>query len=699
MIDPSVFDGIKFTPHQMKAILGTINRPQVLNVMGTGRGKTYVVAGHIKVLAAKGLAEVALVLTSPRGVLAYAKLKGSQALAPFCIAYSVADLAELMMERLSGDRSDSIIVVSVKSLALWMGRLLSSIGASGGEDWETSVRRSVSLDTTSGIKGLVTGRGRQRETERSSKARYPAVTSSQELESAITMKEMKTKSESASGEFSLPNNLDREIGYREEVRRGDEIDSLAYSPLRGIPPIPEPSPASDPAKKEKTPSLSSYSSRRVSALGAFLLGLFDPDTVYIDEVHDYRNAESEAYLALSALLSAYRGRRQGLTATPIYAELENVYAIYSLVVPSLFPSYNHFSNAYLIRTPKEVWTSRYVKTPHGTKKIPFQQVTYPITGVKNQDHLKQVIDPYLYLDVETGFTTNLVPVEYALEGFDIDHYSEAARGVGLGELWRVKYLVAGDSQPKQVLLRDKETLWVARSYQDSFAETLPCNLTLKSILRLPQGLYGEIVGVDRKITKADLTQRMVPMMKALSASESKLSKLKEVIGQYPGQGMLIFCSYKESLVVVRDALVSWGLNVVSITGGEGNMKKKLASITKSTYTVITPVAIQSLDFYLQHLVIYEPVTLPGPLVQLMGRITRENADFREVWVHIPFFRRGVDFYFLLRLEKLLRDEDPLMKRSIGFSEYLNQVPGEGAEEIEYLKQFILWGMSGKKEVH
>lgn len=151
--------------------------------------------------------------------------------------------------------------------------------------------------------------------------------------------------------------------------------------------------------------------------------------------------------------------------------------------------------------------------------------------------------------------------------------------------------------------------------------------------------------------------------------------------------------------MVRDALVSWGLNVVSITGGEGNMKKKLASITKSTYTVITPVAIQSLDFYLQHLVIYEPVTLPGPLVQLMGRITRENADFREVWVHIPFFRRGVDFYFLLRLEKLLRDEDPLMKRSIGFSEYLNQVPGEGAEEIEYLKQFILWGMSGKKEVH
>jgi hypothetical protein len=67
-------------------------------------------------------------------------------------------------------------------------------------------------------------------------------------------------------------------------------------------------------------------------------------------------------------------------------------------------------------------------------------------------------------------------------------------------------------------------------------------------------------------------------------------------------------------------------------------------------------------------------------------------------VHIPFCRRGVDYYFLLRLERLLRD-DPLQDRSIGFVEHLQNLPSAGVGELEYLKQFILWGMSGKKETH
>jgi hypothetical protein len=433
-------------------------------------------------------------------------------------------------------------------------------------------------------------------------------------------------------------------------------------------------------------------------LGALLLSLLNPDTLFIDEVHDYRNMDSEAYLALSALLATYRGRRQGLTATPIYRALEDTYAICSLVAPGLFPSYNAFSDTYLIREPKEVWTSRYVKTPTGMRKMPFQQVTYPITGVKNQDRLRAVLEPYLYLDVGTDFITHVMPTEYELSGTDIDAYSSAARGVGLGELTRVKYITPDLKQPKQVLLKSQETFWQAKTYQGASSEAKPGDLMPGCFLDLPGGSRAEIVSVDTKITAADLTQRLVPMMRTLSATASKLAMLRAKIDAHPRKGMLIFCAYKESLIVVRDQLLAWGHTVIAITGGETNMKKKLASITDSTYVVITPVAIQSLDFYLRHLVIYEPVTLPGPLVQLLGRITRENADFREVWVHVLYCRRGVDYYFLLRLERLLRD-DPLVERSLGFSLHLNELPNAGEGELDYLKKFILWGMSGKKETY
>lgn len=98
----------------------------------------------------------------------------------------------------------------------------------------------------------------------------------------------------------------------------------------------------------------------------------EPEVIILDEVHyigDYRRNKSKALYCFNHLPYKY-----GLTATPITKNPENIYSIFKMIKPELFPTHGKFASNYL-------------------KYRSYGQVS----GLKNEDHLFKTLKPYIFV--------------------------------------------------------------------------------------------------------------------------------------------------------------------------------------------------------------------------------------------------------------------------------------------------------------
>jgi len=109
------------------------------------------------------------------------------------------------------------------------------------------------------------------------------------------------------------------------------------------------------------------------------------------------------------------------------------------------------------------------------------------------------------------------------------------------------------------------------------------------------------------------------------------------------------------------------------------------------------VASQSLDMYIPRLIVAECYSLtPGKIEQLCGRMTRENASYRNVSVHMVL-REGasVEDYFYEKLRLRLRHVSSnvyVKALSLPPSSAVSQIPEHLIDE-PWLKEKLLWAMA------
>lgn len=98
----------------------------------------------------------------------------------------------------------------------------------------------------------------------------------------------------------------------------------------------------------------------------------EPDVIILDEIHyigDYKREKSKALYCFNHL-----SYKIGLTATPITKNPENIYSIFKMIKPELFPTHGKFANNYL-------------------KYRSYGQVS----GLKNEQHLFNTLKPYIFV--------------------------------------------------------------------------------------------------------------------------------------------------------------------------------------------------------------------------------------------------------------------------------------------------------------
>jgi hypothetical protein len=161
-------------------------------------------------------------------------------------------------------------------------------------------------------------------------------------------------------------------------------------------------------------------------------------------------------------------------------------------------------------------------------------------------------------------------------------------------------------------------------------------------------------------------------------------------------GALVYFHFLDSVDAAYDRVCREfpGRRVVMLTGKTKRFNMVVSSLGENDIVLMSSVASQSLDMYIPRLIVMENFSLtPGKIEQLCGRMTRENALFREVSVDF-ILREGenVESYFYEKLRLRLRHAHSntyVKSDSLPVSESIRNMPADLIDDA-FLKERLLW---------
>jgi len=411
----------------------------------------------------------------------------------------------------------------------------------------------------------------------------------------------------------------------------------------------------------------------------------------IDEIHNYRVRTNQGSSALLYLLRAYKGRCLGMSATPFYSKLEESHVLYEYINPSILGTYQSFADRFMVIREGTTTGFVWVNTPLGRKRVE-REMTFPIVeGYKDLPLFMETIEPYLYLDDESDFEIDFEPVTYGLS--DTAAYEEILAGIGMAKATALT--LQGPQGAFRKLFRGGETVLASQRGATAFLCD-PADVQVGWEIAVPDQRGDarslKVLKKTEDSTEADIIARLPPLFQFLSRTPEKLSALFSVLDTIgPESGALIYCQYLDTIAFLEEQIPRrYHRQIEVIKGGERDMAGRLKELPPTAFVIISKVALQSLDFYYDTLVIYEPVTNPGSLEQLMGRITRMNSTFRKIRLFSILAIQTVEHYFYERLIYLCSSNVYTTKQ------VLTHVPFPGLDfekkgaSLRALKRVLLW---------
>ena len=359
----------------------------------------------------------------------------------------------------------------------------------------------------------------------------------------------------------------------------------------------------------------------------------------VDEVHQLRSV-NKYYKTMRNFLKNNNCFFLGLSATPWYSSLENIFYIFDLFLSGIVGNYRSFWDNFIIFKMKKAHS--FVKMRD--KFIPVQREYPDIIGYKNQDFLMQIISPYMHIEKDNEFQYNFSITSYDLNQKQRSEYLEIIQDIGNLFKYKVKEISSGK---------------------------------MKTLIQsfVPSDEIFEIIQKSSLKSLSDYSPKLIQLQKFLSKLEEKYNCINNILDER--KGIVIFCNYIETSNFLLKKLKEDypKRNIIILTGQEKKIEKKISLIKESDIVIITKVASQSLDFYIDTLLVFEPVTTPGLLDQLIGRITRNNASYREVNIYFSLCNFSIESYFY---EKLLYSLN-----SSEFSIFKNKLPH--SDSFQYIK--------------
>ena len=361
-----------------------------------------------------------------------------------------------------------------------------------------------------------------------------------------------------------------------------------------------------------------------------LLPAFDNFVLVLDEVQTVRNTQQTLLWPSAQKLSLKARYVWGLSATPIMNRLEDLFAVYEAISPGLLGgSLTRFRETYIDEVLIRPKNSR-----------PF----WKITGYKNLDQLKRIIEPFRLMRSAAEINQYLPPV--------------------------VPKQVMLDMSPKQRALYDKivhKVLPLAtgesvtgRSVMDVGDETAqsPAKVTLDNLGEwLKEG--GETpISQGRKLTKlASLTYAQMaadaPAVLGFDDVPSvKWEELRRFLTEEcaNGEKVIVFTRFERVVTWLCAQLKAAGITSTRITGEESARVREANRVRFQTTEDVQVMVIdgaggQALDLQAAGVVVY--FDLPwgwGEFIQILGRARRVGTTHPKVLAVLLLTTNSIDTY-------------------------------------------------------
>ena len=329
-------------------------------------------------------------------------------------------------------------------------------------------------------------------------------------------------------------------------------------------------------------------------------------TVAFDEAASFKNVKTKTW-AICHSLSVRSNRCYGLTATPIKNRLEELFAIYKVIQPSLFSTKTKYLDTYC-----------HVKLQHvpGGRKIPV------VVGYKNLEQLRRVIDPF-YLGRAKHEVSKELPrlitkeVPCELSRVEELKYSEALSGI----------LRLGDGELKDY------------SETKAMASLIYCQEIVNSLTLLK---YHEGDAIDEYAMDEDPHK-----VGATSAKEAALLEL--LTGELEDEKVIVYSRFEKFVTRLVGLLKEADIKSFRITGKEKDKDREVSKLafqdpkqTKIRVIFITDAGSESINLHAaSSLVCMDAPWSYGTYLQLLGRPVRIGSVHESVNVyHLVTFRSG-----------------------------------------------------------
>jgi superfamily II DNA or RNA helicase len=377
-----------------------------------------------------------------------------------------------------------------------------------------------------------------------------------------------------------------------------------------------------------------------------------------------------------------------LSATPMYKNLENYHSIFScLCNPNPLGSWQNFMDRYCISEQQVVYGNKKLYSRNGSHTYKDQISFTKIIGYKNVEDLHARIDPYIFSWDQTGFSFKFNLHYYSLNREEWEEYQRSIKGLGLDKTFAIDLDVGGS---RRWLYRDKSDVLYSTSGEEISVGFLVTGMTLRYY-----GVSAMVRGIYSRNKDAGYAVRAMKAQQCNSRAEQKLSLLVQLI-KSKDVGALVFFNFLDSVDAAYKRLCAEfpGRRVAVLTGKTQRFSSVASSLGRNDIVLMSSVASQSLDMYIPRLIVMESFALtPGKIEQLCGRMTRENADYREVSVDF-ILREGsnVETYFYEKLRLRLKHDHSnayVKKDSLPVSECLRSMPEELIDD-SFLKDRLLW---------
>jgi SNF2 family DNA or RNA helicase len=324
------------------------------------------------------------------------------------------------------------------------------------------------------------------------------------------------------------------------------------------------------------------------------------------------------------VLAERASRVYGLSATIIKNDLEEVYSIFSVVVPGLFGNITHFRDTYCQMQLMKIWS--------GAKKA---HIRFPkVVGYKNLSQFRTVLDPYLLIRKKEDVASELpklISRKIMLE---------------MGAEQRAAYIDALNG----IVYEDK----VKREFYE-ISDRLRNGDTSESVLKIyneRKEKYEQYLTADGKkrgklaaLTFCQMVSNGPALLRMPGESSKDIEFERLMVEELQNEKVIVFSRFKSGLPFLEMICERLKIKYVRITGDEGaserNEAKKMFQ-TDPEYKVIFITTAGSAALNLQAAGVIIFIDTPwsyGDLVQAIGRAQRIGSLQEHIFL-IHFVNKG-----------------------------------------------------------